>query len=175
MISTYYSHDKRTVTVRGKEVQKPVSMTDYNKNMGGTDFKDQMLQMYLIERKIMHKRYHKLFKRPLNATVLNALIVYRRNCDKPMEHLSFRVLLVEGLFSKFGATGEGKVGQPGRHASDNRILRLTEPHFLGKVQPIGEKVRPQRRCVVCTKHGRKKETCVLLQRVQCRPVFGGLL
>jgi hypothetical protein len=42
---------------------------------------------------------------------------------------------VEGLFSKYGATGERKVGQPGRHASDNMIARLTECHFLRKVQP----------------------------------------
>jgi hypothetical protein len=83
MISTCH-RDKRTVTVTGKEVQKPVSVTDCNKNMGWTDLKDQMLQMYLIERKIMHKWYHKLFKRLLNATVLNALIVYRRNCNKPV-------------------------------------------------------------------------------------------
>jgi hypothetical protein len=95
--------------------------------------------MYMTERKIMHKWYHKLFKRLLNATVLNALIVYRRNCDKPVEYLSFRVLLVEGLFSKYGATGERKVGQPGRHASDNMIPRLTECHFLRKVQPTEEK------------------------------------
>jgi hypothetical protein len=94
----------------------------------------------------------------LNATVLNALIVYRRNCDKPVEHSSFKVLLVEGLFSKYRATGERKVGQPGRHTSDNMIPRLTEHNFLRKVQPRGGKARPQRRCVVCTKHGRKKET-----------------
>jgi hypothetical protein len=95
--------------------------------------------MYLIERKRLHKWYHKLFKRLLNATVLNALIVYRRNCDKPVEHLSFGVLFLEGLFSKYGATDERKVGQPGRHASENMIPRLTERHFLRKVQTTGGK------------------------------------
>jgi hypothetical protein len=55
MISTYHRDDIRTATVRGKEVQKPVSVTDYN-NMGGRiGLKDQMLQMYFIERKRMHK------------------------------------------------------------------------------------------------------------------------
>jgi hypothetical protein len=46
----------------------------------------------------MHKWYHKVFKIFLNATLLNALTMYRWNCDKPVEHLSLRVLLVEGVF-----------------------------------------------------------------------------
>jgi hypothetical protein len=72
MISTYHSDDKQTVSVRRKETEKPVSVTDYNENKwGGTDLKDQMLQMYLIERKRMHKCYRKLFKRVLNASVLS--------------------------------------------------------------------------------------------------------
>jgi hypothetical protein len=65
---------------------------------------------------------------------------------------------VEGLFSKYGKTSEGEVRRPGRHASDNTIPRLTERHFLRKVQPKGKKSIPQRRCVVCTKHGKRKET-----------------
>jgi hypothetical protein len=73
MISTYHSDDMRPVTVRGKEAQKAVSVIDYNKNM--------MLQMYVIEMKRMQKWYHKVFKRLFNAAVLNAVIVYRRNCD----------------------------------------------------------------------------------------------
>jgi hypothetical protein len=30
MISTYHSHDTRTVTVRGRETVKPISVLDYN-------------------------------------------------------------------------------------------------------------------------------------------------
>jgi hypothetical protein len=77
----------------------------------------------------------------LNASVLNALIMYRENCDIHVERLSFRVLLVEGLFSKYGATGEIKMGQPGRHASDNTISRLTERNFLRCVQHVSERRR----------------------------------
>jgi hypothetical protein len=70
-----------------KEVRKPVIKTDYNKKGGLIDLKDQMLQMYLIERKRMHKWYHKLIKRLLNASVLNAPIAYRKNHDEAVEHL----------------------------------------------------------------------------------------
>jgi hypothetical protein len=77
MISTYHSGDMRTVTVGGKEVQKPVSVTDIKTWGVGINLQDQMLQMYLIQRKIMHKWYHKVFKIFLNATLLNALTMYR--------------------------------------------------------------------------------------------------
>jgi len=50
---------------------------------------------------------------------------------------------------------------PGRQASDNTVPWLTERHFLRKVAPKTEKSKPQRRCVVCSKHG-KKENSVLL-------------
>jgi len=51
---------------------------------------------------------------------------------------------------------------PGRQASDNTVPRLTERDFLRKVAPITEKSKPQRRCVVCSKHGKKENFSVLL-------------
>jgi hypothetical protein len=63
VISTYHSHDTRTVTIRGKEVVKPISVRDYNKFMIGVDLKDQLLHSYLIERKRMNRWYMKLFCR----------------------------------------------------------------------------------------------------------------
>jgi hypothetical protein len=39
---------------------KPVVVCDYNKNMLGVDLKDQMLQLYLLERKKGTKWYVKL-------------------------------------------------------------------------------------------------------------------
>jgi hypothetical protein len=39
IISMYYSHDNRTVTIRGKETVKPISVLDYNQCMGGVDLK----------------------------------------------------------------------------------------------------------------------------------------
>jgi len=45
---------------------------------------------------------------------------------------------------------------PGRKASDNTVPRLTERHVLGKVAPKIEKSKPQRKYVLCSKHGKDK-------------------
>jgi len=36
---------------RGKETEKPLCVIDCNHNMGGVDLKDQLLHMYMVERK----------------------------------------------------------------------------------------------------------------------------
>jgi hypothetical protein len=74
----------------------------------------------------------KLFRRLLNSTVLNALILYWENTGKRTEQLSYRVQLVvvEGLFVKYGCVVEHKV--PGRHSSDNIVPRLVENISLGE-------------------------------------------
>lgn len=82
MISTYHAAEMKSDAKRRKETQKPVCVIHYNKWMGGVDVKDQLLQTYLVERKRMHKWYMKLFRRLMNATVLNAMIIYRHNTGK---------------------------------------------------------------------------------------------
>jgi hypothetical protein len=109
MISTYHSHDIGTVTIRGKGVVKPVSVLDYNKSMIGVDLKDQLLHSYYIERKHMNKWYMKLFRGLLNTSILNAMIIYRRNTGKTTDQSSFRIQLVEGLFVKYASAAEHKV------------------------------------------------------------------
>jgi hypothetical protein len=100
MISTYHSHDTRTVSIRGKEVVKPISVLDYNQSMIGVDLKDQLLHPYLIGRKQMNKWYMKLF---------HTMMMYRNNTGKEIDQLSFRIQLGEGLFVKSANAVECKV------------------------------------------------------------------
>jgi len=153
-ISTFHSDETRTVYKRGQNKEKPVSVCDYNQHMGGVDKKDQLLQMYLVERKRMNKWYMKLFRRLLNATVLNALTIYRHNVGRNVDHLKFRIDLIEGLFVKYAM--ERKV--PGRRGDDNTVRRLIERHFPKRIPPTEKKSKPTRRCVVCSKHGKRRET-----------------
>ena len=76
IISIYIGQETRMkLTKCGQEKQKPLSVLDYNKNMVGVDLKDQLLQPYLLERKKMTKWYIKLFRRLLNITVLNCMVI----------------------------------------------------------------------------------------------------
>ena len=127
--------------------------------MGGVDLKEQLLHMYMVERKKMTKLYLKLFKRLLNSTVLSSFVVYRQEVmGRNLQQLSYRIQLVEGLFMK-DACAEGPRSALGQKASNNTVPQLTERHFMRKVAPKTEKSKPQRRCAVCSKH-KKKNTSV---------------
>jgi len=136
-------------------------MIDFNHNMGGVDLKDQFLHMYMVERKKKTKWYLKLFKRLLNSTVLNLFVIYRQVTGRNIEQLSYRIQLVEGVFTKYAHAAEMQ-SVPGRQASNNTVPRPTERHFLRKVAPKTEKSKLQRRCVVCSKHGKKENFSALL-------------
>jgi hypothetical protein len=69
--------------------------------MGGVHNKDQMLQMYLVERNRMNKWYIKLFRRLSSAKALNSLITYGRNLGQKVDHFKFRIYLIEELLVRY--------------------------------------------------------------------------
>jgi hypothetical protein len=79
----------------------------------------------------------KAFRRLLNASVLNAMIIYGHNMGKKIDQLAFRVNSVEALSEQFADT-ERKVA--GRQAAENIIPLLRERHFIQKVPPSGKKI-----------------------------------
>jgi len=85
----------------------------------------------------MTKWYLKLFKRLLNSTVLNSFLVYQLVMRRNIRQLSYRIQLLEGLFTKFAHAVKAQ-SVPGRQASDNTVPWLTERHFLRKVAPKTE-------------------------------------
>jgi len=91
----------------------------------------------------MTKWYLKLFKRLLYSTVLNLFVVYRQVTGRNIQQLSYRIQLVEGLFTKYARAVETQ-SVPGRQASDNTVPRLTERHFLRRVAPKTKKSKPRR-------------------------------
>ena len=106
MVSKYHSADTQRVSNKGKETEKPLCVIDYNHKMGGVNLKDQLLHMYLVERKNMTKWYLKLFKRLLISTVLNSFVVYRQVTGRKIQQLSYIIQLVEGLFTKYACAVE---------------------------------------------------------------------
>ena len=148
----------------GKRETKAVCVIHYNQHMRGVDKKDQLLQTYLEERKRMNKWYMRSFRRLLNATVLNSLVIYRQNTGRNIDHLKLVKYSVQRRIS-------------GNHDGDKTFKRLTERHFPRRVPSTEKKCKPMRRCVVCRKHN-KRRNCVLLSRLWCcsvrRWVFWGL-
>ena len=113
MVSTYHSAGTHRISNKGKETEKPLCLIDYNHNMGGVDLKDQLLHMYMTKRKKMTKWYLRLFKRLLNSTVLNSFVIYQQVMERNIQQLSYRIQLVEGLFTKYAHAAETR-SVPGR-------------------------------------------------------------
>jgi hypothetical protein len=120
MISMCHSHDTRTVTIRGKETVKPISVLDNNQCMGGADLKEQLLHSYVTGAEWINRWYMKLFHRLLNTSVLNAMIIHKNDTGKRTDQLSLTTQLAEGLFVKY-ANNVLERKEPGRHSSDDTV------------------------------------------------------
>jgi len=105
----------------------------------------------------MNRWYTKLFRRLLNATVLNSLVTYRQNVERKVDHLKFRIYLVEGLLVKHSMLH----GMSGHHDGDNTVNRLMEHHFP-RISPTEKKCKPTRQCDVYSKRNKKERDCTLL-------------
>ncbi|KAG8226629.1 hypothetical protein J437_LFUL005280 [Ladona fulva] len=77
------------------------------------------------------------------------------NTDKKVDLYDFCVKLVEKLFMKY-AKKDTRVS--GHHSADSLLPRLTGRHFIRKIPPSGKKQHLQRRCDVCAKHSRRRDT-----------------
>jgi hypothetical protein len=71
-----------------------------------------------------------------------------------MDTLKFRLSLAQGLMEKHGSAVPHPVY--GRQSLEPPPKRLTERHFLEHIPATGKKAKPQKRCIVCSKHGKRK-------------------
>lgn len=160
IISTYHNSDTYIGTRAGKRVMKPVCVRDYNTTMGGVDLKDQKLSMYLLERKRGVKWYMKIFKRLLNVSIHNALVMYattlERQGKRPITHREFRYELAESLQRHRPCLPE--ISMPVGDLTRLRRDIVHQPQYLPGRQH-------RSRCVMCY---RKKESKFIHSRcIQC--------
>jgi hypothetical protein len=96
--------------------------------VGGVDLKDKIFQPYLLERNKMSKWYIKLFRRLLNSTILNFMVIYRANSRQTkIDHFKFRVELVQALLIEHESESDRNF--QGHHSTDKNVPRLVERHF----------------------------------------------
>lgn len=167
VMSTYHNHEMVPGRRAGVSREKPVSVRDYNKYMGGVDLKDQKLSTFLFERKRGHKWYMKVFKRLLNTSLLNAFIIYTKNpACRLFSHREFRRSVVDGLLARFGrpcvplppALNPFLRLQPGKHFPVH-----TEKHPGSQVH----KKFSCARCKMLKKRSQVKTLCLLCQVPLC--------
>ena len=73
---------------------------------------------------------------------------------------------MEGLFTTFERAEESQIVL-GRQGSNKNVPRVTERYFLTNVAPKPEKSKPQRKCDLCSKYGKKKLQCTAAKYVTC--------
>ena len=158
----------------GEAIQKPLAVIDYNKNMGGVDRSDQMLQYQAFRRRTM-KWWKKAFFHLLDLAVLNSYILYKLNVRggtaKVFTQREFRRKLVHSLTSH--------TTSPSRrlHATGNEenMRRLSERHFPTHIPQTTKKEYPTRRCVVCCSSLKRGHAATRKEsRYQCVPCNVGL-
>lgn len=113
-----------------------------------------MLVAYPAERKHHKVWYKKQFRHLLNATVLNAYILFKDNYGVLTTHLQFRVRVVERILECHHQPSQNpRCGRPSKDESNP--LRLTAGHFPKFIHATDEKEAPTRRCkVCCSKQGK---------------------
>ncbi|XP_063899181.1 piggyBac transposable element-derived protein 4 [Helicoverpa armigera] len=153
IISTYHRPDTYNGTRAGKPMEKPVCIKDYNKSMGGVDLKNQKLSMYLLERKRGVKWYMKMFKRLLNVSIHNALVMYQssliRTTDKlPVTHREFRYALAESLLKRHRSCSIGISHAPVENMRLRRDIMHEPEHLMGR--------QNTKRCMICQRQKKSK-------------------
>jgi len=73
-----------------------------------------------------------------------------------MDHFKFIVELVQALLTERGSGSVRKFQV--HHSTDKNVKRILERHFPERIPPTENKARPTKRCSVCYKNNRRKET-----------------
>jgi hypothetical protein len=123
--------------------------------MLGVDLKDQMLQPYLLERKKSTKWYLKLFKKLLSVAIHNTVVIswYLPN-NKNVDTLKFRLISMRHPAKHGSAAAPSVYGCLSLEPPPKRDTAT----FVGAFPATGKKTKPQKRCIMCSKHGKRRES-----------------
>lgn len=156
LTSMHYNTMVTVKTKHNEDKNKPGAVVDYNKNMGGVDQSDMLLSSTESVRKTV-KWYKKIFFHLLDLSVLNSHIVYKIKTGKNINLLDFQRELVKALIAKYKTVQPRSSTRRAEHG--HSPLRLIERHFPKMYARNPESNRiTLKRCVVCSKHMKRKET-----------------
>ena len=131
--------------VSGRSVKILRLIHDYNKHMGGVDKNDVLVGNNSCARK-SQKWTRKVFFLFIEEAVL-FILQRKRGSNKCF--LQFKLNLIRSILREthidFDITEAGKIKYVGRH-------------YIEWINPTENKDKPQERCVVCTKDGRRRDS-----------------
>ena len=131
---------------QGNQIRKLQVIHDYHRYMGGVHRNDEMIANYNSVRKSM-KWTKKVAFHFIEEAVLNSFLL-KKKFDIRKRLLKFKMEAISSLLAAAGTD----VAAPA--ATD----RLSGRHFPELIPPTPIKQNPQKRCVVCTQHKRRKES-----------------
>ncbi|KAK7788744.1 hypothetical protein R5R35_000768 [Gryllus longicercus] len=140
----------------GEKIRNPQCVVDYNTSMGAVDRSDMILSSIQSVRKSV-KWYKKFFFHILDLCVLNSHALHKLETGQNIPMAKFQLSLIRELIKKF-STERRKAGR-GRRSEDENVLRFTGRHFPNLIPgDQSKKKSPRRRCVVCAKQNKRRET-----------------
>ena len=139
VLTTVYDHSVNQVQAREKgqgviQVDKPVAITEYNRNMGGVDKTDAIIQTYKSARKSM-KWTKKLVFYILQHATLNAHYLHLLNGGS-QTYMQFMLDALKEILLENQAVGQPAVNDDG--------VRLTQRHFIYRIPPTARTPRTPR-------------------------------
>ncbi|XP_050509345.1 piggyBac transposable element-derived protein 4-like [Diabrotica virgifera virgifera] len=139
----------------GRTIVKPQCIVAYNKFMGAVDKTDMLLSSVECVRKTA-KWYKKVFLHLMDMVLLNANVLNNIVAKTKTSLAEFQLTLIQQIVEE---NHKGKMRtSAGRRSVDDNPLRLTCRHFPSHVPPTTSRKVGLRKCVVCAKNKKRKET-----------------
>ena len=138
------------------EIRRPIMISLYNTNMGGVDMKDSAIHHYDASRKSC-RWFVKYGIHLMQLLHHNSWLIYRKQGGK-QSYLQFLEKTIQYLLSGTGVRRQGRSG--GRPSQDRAAAASPSSiqHRLERIPPRRNQQHPAKRCRVCNKNGRRKET-----------------
>lgn len=139
MISSEHDGSKKTIVVKGRTIEKPHIILDYNAAMCGVDRSDQLAAYYPCERKTL-RWSAKLGIHVFHTIINNSYILFTEKYGKKLKLLEFRDQIIEALLTPATAPivpspRAGKIHLPTKRGRGNR-----------------------KRCTICWARGERKDS-----------------
>ena len=140
---------------RGRDGLAPSKFSlvnDYNKYMGGVDRNDALIGNYTCVRKTF-KQTVKVVMHLNEQAALKAFILFDKVYPGKIRFMNFKMEAIDKIITRARLNSESNLFE------NPKIGR----HFLEIIPPTEQKANPQKRCVECTKKGKREES-----RYQCK-------